>query len=82
MSEHAGRILVVDDVRGNVRLLEAVLGAFDVVGIREHAGTLSPLQASQATTGASPERPRSVGSGLLAVDDCPALRPTRLSAPR
>lgn len=27
MSEHAGRILVVDDVRENVRLLEAVLGA-------------------------------------------------------
>lgn len=28
MSEHAGRILVVDDVRENVRLLEAVLGAY------------------------------------------------------
>jgi|GEM_PF-4412605 len=27
MSEHAGRILVVDDVRENVRLLDAVLDA-------------------------------------------------------
>jgi CheY-like chemotaxis protein len=33
MSERAGRILVVDDVRENVRLLEAVLEAhgYDVV---------------------------------------------------
>jgi CheY-like chemotaxis protein len=33
MSEHVGRILAVDDVRENVRLLEAVLEAhgYDVV---------------------------------------------------
>jgi DNA-binding response OmpR family regulator len=37
MSDHAGRILVVDDVRENVRLLEAVLGAhgYDVVSATE-----------------------------------------------
>ena len=42
MSEHAGRILVVDDVRENVRLLEAVLEAhgYEVVSATEGQGAL------------------------------------------
>jgi DNA-binding response OmpR family regulator len=42
MSEHAGRILVVDDVRENVRLLEAVLEAhgYEVVSATEGQAAL------------------------------------------
>ena len=42
MSEHAGRILVVDDVRENVRLLEAVLGAhgYEVVSATDGSAAL------------------------------------------
>ena len=42
MSEHAGRILVVDDVRENMRLLEAVLGAhgYEVVSATDGSAAL------------------------------------------